>query len=555
MSRIKKTNMKKLILILGLAASTTLVIYSCKKKLNDSAEQGITENAIGNNARVYTNVTYENGMIRFKDHDVFDAIYDKMVKDRKNQVITYPENDYYRDADPVLEDFEAQFPEHNSIRKQVKMAQRAEVDAQTENSNELRLTRSWIGDPIINTFMNSKNQFRIGNSIYYWKNFRTMLIVLDGNTATLNALQNTENINQFKNVAIKNMGVGKFTNKVLPQFNNASALKEGTDTCSKLRSAFNTNITHASKNVAFVFTGSNWSGNTYDWDFGDGSANSTVQSPSHTYAAFGDYTVTLIVYNPGTGCTQTTEKMVKIGECKANFNSYAGQNGIITFNASPSNSSLPITSYIWTFGDGTTATTTTPVTTHTYTCDGDFAAGLTLVSGTCSGSSSATVNTVSISTYNCCQKDYNVSCNWQIGPNYATDKRIEYNVSQENRDKAGFHKNARFVFHAELENWELRKLAGFLWKRWLKTTTNMEISVNGIVYGKDQNKCGCQIPYSLSGGTGQISDYKRDHEIVVPLLNGNNLKMKLNNEYTVQFKINGNLVKSWNNNASFLCDQ
>jgi PKD repeat protein len=549
--------MKKIILIVGLAALATLVIYSCKKKLDGTAaaESGIAENTIGSNAKSYPNVTYENGMIKFSSKDVFDAIYDQMVIDRKNQVITYPETDYYKDAEPVLEDFEAQFPQHNSIRKQVKMAQRAEVDAQTETSTTLTLTRSWIGDPIINTFMNSKNQFRVGNSIYYWKSYTTMLIVLDGNLSTLSALENTTNINQFKNVAIENMRAGRFTNKPLPQFNNPIALKEGVDTCSKLYVAFNTNITHATKNVAFVYTGSNWSGNTYDWDFGDGTANGTVASPSHVYAAYGDYTVTLIVYNPGTTCTKTISKTVKIGECKANFNSYPGQNGTYTFNASPSNSSLPITSYIWAFGDGTTATTTTPVTTHTFICDGDFAVSLTLVSPTCSGASSATVNTATVSTYQCCQTNYNIKNDWTIAPNYAADKRIEYNISQENTTKNNWFKSPKFIFHAELENWERRKLGSFLWKRWLKTTTNMEISVNGNVYGKNQNKCACDVPYSLTGGTGAVSDYKRDHCITTPLLNGNKLIMKLNNTYTVDYKINGNLVLSWNNNATFLCDQ
>jgi PKD repeat protein len=545
--------MKKLMLTLSTIIIACLVIYGCKKAIQNKSEIAETS-ALSALGKTYTNVTYENGMITFKDKAAFDLVYNELYAARKIQVVTYPETDYYKDAEPVLEDFEAQFPQHNSIRKQVKMAQRAEVDAQQDGVNSLTLTRSWISDQLINTFMNSKNQFRIGNAIYYWKNFRTMLIVQDGNLATLSALENTENFNQFKNVGIENMSVGKFLNKVLPQFNSVTALKEGTDTCTKLRATFNTNITHATKNVAFVFTGSTWSGNTYDWDFGDGSANVTVISPSHVYAAFGDYTVTLTVYNPGTGCSQTYSKQIKIGECSANFNIVTGQNGTATFNASSSNSSLPITSYIWTFGDGTTATTTTPVAIHTYTCDGDFAVGLTLVSSTCSGSNSATTNKVSITTYNCCQATYNKKNGWTIEPDYVSGKNIEHSIAQENQDK--WFSKPQFRFWAELENWEYRR-RWFTWgpKGKYKTTTNMEISVNGNVYGKDQNKCGCQQPYSLTGGTGSVSDYKRDYSLNVPLLGGNILKMKYNNEYTVQYKINGNLVYSWNNHATFLCDQ
>ncbi len=43
----------------------------------------------------------------------------------------------------------------------------------------------------------------------------------------------------------------------------------------------------------------------YDWNFGDGSAHSSVQSPSHTYASAGPYTWTLTVSAGGVTCTKT----------------------------------------------------------------------------------------------------------------------------------------------------------------------------------------------------------------------------------------------------------
>jgi PKD repeat protein len=44
---------------------------------------------------------------------------------------------------------------------------------------------------------------------------------------------------------------------------------------------------------------------TYDWDFGDGTAHSTVRDPVHTYTAATSYTVTLIVTGSGGSTTKT----------------------------------------------------------------------------------------------------------------------------------------------------------------------------------------------------------------------------------------------------------
>lgn len=46
------------------------------------------------------------------------------------------------------------------------------------------------------------------------------------------------------------------------------------------------------------------------WDFGDGNT-STMQNPSHTYTAVGNYTVTFIA-NPGSSCSDTTTSAVEV---------------------------------------------------------------------------------------------------------------------------------------------------------------------------------------------------------------------------------------------------
>jgi PKD repeat protein len=53
---------------------------------------------------------------------------------------------------------------------------------------------------------------------------------------------------------------------------------------------------HLGVAIAFTITGSQGDPSaTYQWNFGDGTANSTVSSPSHTFAAAGTYTVKLLV--------------------------------------------------------------------------------------------------------------------------------------------------------------------------------------------------------------------------------------------------------------------
>jgi PKD repeat protein len=51
--------------------------------------------------------------------------------------------------------------------------------------------------------------------------------------------------------------------------------------------------------------------NAWDWNFGDGTPHATQQNPSHTYAAAGTYTVTLIITSQN-GCKDTTNIPVTV---------------------------------------------------------------------------------------------------------------------------------------------------------------------------------------------------------------------------------------------------
>lgn len=118
------------------------------------------------------------------------------------------------------------------------------------------------------------------------------------------------------------------------------------------------------------------------WDFGD-STSSTTQNPSHTFTRYGDYNVTLVVTNRF-GCTDTLRKQmfVQIHKPVIAFPTLP-QNGCVPYNAAFSAAVTTldnITSYAWSFGDGSTSAAAAP--THTYPNQGNYTVSLTVTTST-----------------------------------------------------------------------------------------------------------------------------------------------------------------------------
>ncbi len=112
------------------------------------------------------------------------------------------------------------------------------------------------------------------------------------------------------------------------------------------------------------------------WDFGDGNV-STVQSPSHSYAA-GQYIVSLTASNASGQDTMIKDNYITAnGTPAADFAFYRvwGVVGAETTAEFKDKSTNSPTSWSWTFGDGGTATTQNP--THAYTAAGTYNVGLT----------------------------------------------------------------------------------------------------------------------------------------------------------------------------------
>ncbi|NLX17746.1 MAG: PKD domain-containing protein [Desulfobulbus sp.] len=141
--------------------------------------------------------------------------------------------------------------------------------------------------------------------------------------------------------------------------------------------------------VAFDGSGSTAaSGRTirsYAWDFGDGST-ATGATASHAYTSAGTYTATLTVTDNRRGTSSTSTPIVVSAPVNSNKAPTAVIAATPTTGTSPltvtfdgSGSSDPdgrITSFIWDFGDGSTASGVN--TSHIYTTVGTYTATLTV---------------------------------------------------------------------------------------------------------------------------------------------------------------------------------
>ena len=116
---------------------------------------------------------------------------------------------------------------------------------------------------------------------------------------------------------------------------------------------------------------------SYSWDFGDGSTSSLV-NPTHTFAAYGTFTVSLTVTGPGGSDTLVRTGLMDVQPPAPaawfTVSETLGNSPLtITFSDA---SSGPVSGYSWDFGDGSTSTLANPV--HTFTTPGTYSVTLTV---------------------------------------------------------------------------------------------------------------------------------------------------------------------------------
>ncbi len=140
-----------------------------------------------------------------------------------------------------------------------------------------------------------------------------------------------------------------------------------------------------------------WStNNTYVWNFGQNSWQSTQQNPTFTYPFWGEYTVSLTVtsQNGSISCSSQNSITVQIYPIpQVNFesnNTFCFGEEVQFYNDSYIQSGL-IINYIWNFGDNTFSNQVNP--THTYSSSGNYQVTLTAISNSgCQSQSSTLIN-------------------------------------------------------------------------------------------------------------------------------------------------------------------
>jgi PKD repeat protein len=145
---------------------------------------------------------------------------------------------------------------------------------------------------------------------------------------------------------------------------------------------FTSDVTSGSSPLTVQFT--DVSANTptsWSWKFGDG-GKSTDQHPAHEYTDAGTYTVSLTAKNSAgsdtakmTGYITVTSTSSPVASFIANMTS-----GMVPFTVrfSDTSSNTP-TSWLWSFGDGSSSTEENP--TYTYTAAGSYTVSLTASNG------------------------------------------------------------------------------------------------------------------------------------------------------------------------------
>lgn len=146
--------------------------------------------------------------------------------------------------------------------------------------------------------------------------------------------------------------------------------------------------------LAVQFTNEGSTNATYLWNFGDGTT-STLSSPSHTYNQLGEYDVTLIVTN-GAGCHDTLimPNLVNVANEVAIYTPPPAITSCSPFTASFNIQQEPGETYLWDFGDGTTATGISPI--HQYTEPGTYNVSLLVNNGSPCGTIYPTYQTIII---------------------------------------------------------------------------------------------------------------------------------------------------------------
>lgn len=217
-----------------------------------------------------------------------------------------------------------------------------------------------------NTLFSDSTQFGFGNGILNWNwNF---------GDSTSSSLQNP--LHQYVNpgtyqVQLKVTGIGGIRDsitKTVIVYPKPIADFDNSGVCIGVNKTFT--------NLSSVITGNIIS---WNWSFGNGNTANTLNHNT-VYNIFGNYPVKLIVKTDN-GCIDSINKITKVHPLPTISFSSDITEGCVPIFVSFKDSSLVdsgfITNWIWDFGDGSTANTSTNITSHSYLTAGNYNVSVT----------------------------------------------------------------------------------------------------------------------------------------------------------------------------------
>ena len=154
---------------------------------------------------------------------------------------------------------------------------------------------------------------------------------------------------------------------------------------------FTANTTTGDAPLTVAFTDNSINASTYEWNFDDGSANSTEASPTHTFTNAGNYDVVLTAIN-GSDSSSTSQTITVNAASTGVSASFTANvtSGDAPLTVSFTDTSTNAASYEWNFDDGS-ANSTEASPTHTFTNAGSYNVVLTAINGSDSSSTSQTI--------------------------------------------------------------------------------------------------------------------------------------------------------------------
>jgi len=200
----------------------------------------------------------------------------------------------------------------------------------------------------------------------------------DGNTSTEQSPSHTYESEAFYTVSLTTTNLCGTSTKVV-EFNNYTAPSAGFSQ--------NKETVCVNENIRYL-EGASDNALAYQWTMpGATPSTSTLRNPLVTYAAAGEYDVTLTVTNPAGSDEITKMSTLIVTDVPETAFTYLRDIYTVTFSESADGE----TEYLWDFGDGNTSTEPNP--THIYEVEGEYIVTLTTTND-CGGST--TVQSLSI---------------------------------------------------------------------------------------------------------------------------------------------------------------